>query len=120
MTEPDIFETFDFGYDPSVPEDIPIGPPPPSLPSPLPFFTLNPQLLPPVGHQTTPSCFVWSSTYGCATYMAAALNKLDPSQSVNQASPIYTYIKVQEQQGDASNGNCVGGKIAWCFEFLKS
>src|SRR5262245_42116286 len=102
MTDPDIFGTLDFGYDPSVPQAIPIGPPPPWLPPPLPFFTLNPQWLPPVGHQTTPSCFVWSSTYGCVTYLAAQLNNLDPIQLVNQASPIYTYIKVQEQQGDAS------------------
>ena len=37
----------------------------------------------------------------------------------NQASPLYTYIKVEEQQGVAAN-NCSGGKILWPLAFLKS
>lgn len=119
MTDASIHETFDYGYDPSIAEDVPLttpAKPATALPA---QATVNSAWLPPVGHQTTPSCYVWSSTYGCATFAAAQLNSLDPTQAANQASPIYTYIKVEEAQGTAS-GTCVGGKIAWCFNFLKS
>ena len=115
----DIYETFDYGYDPSVPEDIALGAPPQPATAPPPKAHVNPIWLPPVGKQTTPSCFVWSSTYGCATFAAAKANNLDPSSPANQASPLYTYIKVEEQQGVAAN-NCSGGKILWPLAFLKS
>ncbi len=115
----DIYDTLDFGYDPSVPENIPVITPPRPATAPPPKNNVNPQWLPPVGKQTTPSCFVWASTYGLATFAAAQANNLDPTQAGNQASPIYTYIKVQEQQGKM-NDTCSGGKIVWCLDFLKS
>jgi hypothetical protein len=118
----DIYDALDFGYDPSVPENIPIVPPPelpPWIAPPPPKNTVPAKWLPPVGKQTTPSCFVWASTYGLVTYAAAQANNLDPAEAANQASPIYTYIKVQEQQGTPSD-TCSGGKIVWCLDFLKS
>lgn len=120
MADADIHATFDYGYDPSVAEDIPLVSPPKPSAAPPAQATVNPAWLPPVGHQTTPSCYVWSSTYGCATFAAAQLNNLDPTQPANQASPIYTYIKVQEQQQGTGQGVCVGGKIVWCLTFLES
>ncbi|MBX9947020.1 MAG: hypothetical protein K2Y40_23310 [Reyranella sp.] len=114
----DIYESFDYGYDPSVTEDVRfvVPPRPATLP---PQANVDPAFLPPVGKQTTPSCFVWSSTYGVATYMAAQASGQSPSSPANQASPTYTYIQVELQQGLAS-GTCTGGKIASCFDFLNS
>jgi hypothetical protein len=120
MTDADIHETFDYGYDPGVAEEVPLTTPPKPSAAPPAHAHVNPAWLPPVGHQTTPSCYVWSSTYGCATFAAAQLNGLDPAQAANQASPIYTYIKVQEIRQNTGQGVCVGGKIAWCFDFLNS
>ncbi|MBS0521714.1 MAG: cysteine protease [Proteobacteria bacterium] len=115
----DIYDALDFGYDPSVPENIPVVTPPRPAAAPPSKNNVNPQWLPPVGKQTTPSCFVWASTYGLTTFGAAQANNLDPTQPQNQASPIYTYIKVEQQQGEAAN-SCSGGKIAWCFDFLNT
>jgi hypothetical protein len=115
----DIYEMLDFGYDPSIPEDIPlVAPPGPAAPLPT-KANVNPKWLPPVGKQTTPSCFVWASVYGLATFWAAKTHNLDPADAGNQASPIYTYIRVELQQGRSDN-TCQGGKIGWCLEFLKS
>lgn len=119
MTDTDIHETFDYGYDPSIAEDVPLVAPPRPSAAPPSQANVYPDWLPPVGQQTTPSCYVWSSAYGCATFAAAQLNSLDPTQAANQASPIYTYIKIQEIQ-DTLQGVCVGGRIAWSFDFLKS
>jgi hypothetical protein len=120
MTDADIHETFDYGYDPGIAEDVRLVAPAKPSAAPPPQANVNPEWLPPVGHQTTPSCYVWSSTYGCATFAAAQLNGLDPTQAANQASPIYTYIKVQEIQQNTGQGVCLGGKIVWCFDFLES
>lgn len=118
MTDTDIHETFDYGYDPSIQEDMTcLAPPrPATLPS---QANVNPDWLPPVGKQTTPSCFVWSSTYGIATFAAAQANNRSPASTDNQASPTYTYIKVLQQQGVLSNA-CVGGHIAWPLGFLNT
>ena len=115
----DIYEVLDFGYDPSVPENIPIVEPPRPTTAPPSKKTVNAKWLPPVGKQTTPSCFVWASTYGLTTFAAAKANELDPTSTDNQASPIYTYIKVEAQQGTLSD-TCVGGKIVWCLDYLKT
>lgn len=113
----DIYETLDFGYD--IPETIPVEPVPKPPTAPPPAFTVNAKWLPPAGRQTTPSCFVWSTVYGLATFQAAKTYGLDPTSTDNQASPIYSYIKIEEQQGTLSN-TCVGGNMLWSLEFLKS
>ena len=117
MVDSDIHATGDYGYDPTIAEDIPLKPVPAAPTAYPPTTTVNQQYLPPVGQQTTPSCFVWSSTYCATTFAAALSNGTDPTSADGQASPIYTYIKVEEQQGVANN-TCNGGKIAWCFEYL--
>ena len=119
MTDTDIYQTFDYGYDLTVPENIPVVAPPKPATAPPAQATVNASCLPPVGKQTTPSCFVWASTYGITTFAAAQTYNLDPNDTTNQASPIFTYIKVLERQGFANN-DCVGGKIAWCLSFLAS
>jgi C1A family cysteine protease len=118
MNDTDIQATFDYGYDTSTQEDMTcIAPPrPATLPS---QANVNANWLPPVGQQTTPSCFVWSSTYGIATFAAAQANNRSPASPDNQASPTYTYIKIQQQQGVSPN-NCVGGQILWPLNFLKA
>lgn len=118
MADPDIYETENYGYDPSVPENIPLVPPPKPATPYTSRANVNPAWLPPVGYQTTPSCFVWATTYGLATFAAAKVNNLDPNDMANQASPIYTYIKVQELQGVAS-GTCSPGRILWCLDFMQ-
>lgn len=115
----DIYEVLDFGYDPSVPENIPIVEPLRPTTAPPSKKTVNAKWLPPVGKQTTPSCFVWASTYGLTTFAAAKANELDPTSTDNQASPIYTYIKVEQKHGTLSNV-CIGGRISWCLDFLKA
>jgi hypothetical protein len=118
MADTDIYETFDYGYDPSIPEEAPLV----AVSRPATLLSkasVNPDWLPPVGKQTSPSCFVWSSTYGMATYAAARANKRSASSPSSQASPTYTYIKVLEHHNVAS-GTCVGGHIAWPLNFLKT
>lgn len=114
----DIYESLDFGYDPSVPENIPFVEPPRPTTAPPPKKTVNAKWLPPVGKQTTPSCFVWASTYGLTTFAATKANNLDPTSADNQASPIYTYIKVEWDKG--RRHTCVGGQIVWCLDYLKA
>ena len=113
---PDIYETLDFGYD--LPEDfafeaVPIAPTKPPL-----TCTVKSSYLPPPGKQTTPSCFVWSTVYGLATFRAAKLYSLDPTSTDNQASPIYTYIQIELNQKVAAN-TCKGGKMLWPLQFLQ-
>jgi hypothetical protein len=119
MADTDIYETFNYGYDPSVPERIPLEAPPKPATAPGPSAYVDTTYLPPVGHQTTPSCFVWSSTYGCATFAAAQQGKFQPKTTSNQASPDYTYIQILIELGMASD-TCTGGQILSCFEYLNS
>jgi hypothetical protein len=112
-----IYDTLDFGYD--TPEDIPFAPLPAPPLAPPPTATVNANWLPPVGKQTTPSCFVWSTVYGLATFQAAKTYNLDPTNTDNQASPIYSYIKIEEGQ-NVTSGACAGGKLIWCLDFLQA
>src|SRR5258708_35499892 len=94
----DIYATFEFGYDPSVIECclkalLPLG----TALLPL-RATVKPTWLPPVGKQTTPSCFAWAAIYGLATFKAAKAGGYTPSEPFLQASPIYAYIKILEQR----------------------
>jgi len=118
MSNADIHETFDYGYDPAVAEDLPLVPVPKPATSPPPQWNVTSSLLPPVGKQTTPSCFVWSTTYGCVTFAAARYNKCAPTLPAGQASPVYTYIKVQEQQ-NVPSGTCSGGVMSWPLQYLR-
>jgi hypothetical protein len=111
----DIYDTLDFGYD--VPEDIPVKPLPKPAAAAPPSATVDANLLPPVGKQTTPSCFVWSTVYGLTTFQAAKTYNLDPTSADNQASPIYTYIKVEEDYYGLKNA-CQGGQMAKPLLFL--
>src|SRR6185437_17128483 len=93
-----IYDTFDFGYDPSVAEEPRprLAPQPAALPS---SAMVNQTFLPPVGKQTLPNCFVWSSAYGAATFWAAQSSNTPPTTSNLQASPDYTYIKLEIANG---------------------
>ena len=116
---PTIHDTMDYGYDPTVPEPGPLTTPPraASLPS---SATVNPAYLPPVGKQDTPSCFVWSATYGLTTVAAAQAGFIsNPQSSGQQASPYYTYVQVLADGGTASD-TCTGGQITACLNFLNN
>lgn len=118
-TTDDTHEDFDFGYDLEVQEDAPFFEPPrpETLPS---SATVNAHWLPPVGAQgSIPSCFVWGSTYGLATFAAAKAGNYRPTARAQQASPAYTYIQVLIERG-SSSGTCQGGQISSCFQFLKA
>ncbi len=111
-----IHDTHDYGYDPDTVEDAPLYTPPP-LPTGDAPPTVDTEYLPPVGKQTTPSCFVWASTYGLTTFMAAQAAGIGPTQPSQQASPDYTYVQVMLTNHVASN-TCQGGKIVDCFKWL--
>jgi len=112
-----IFDTFDFGYDPEIAEEPRprLAPQPAALPS---SAMVNKAFLPPVGKQTLSNCFVWSSAYGAATFWAAQSSGASPTTANLQASPDYTYIKVEIANG--LNGSCVGGQITKVLSFLES
>jgi hypothetical protein len=105
-----IYETFDYGYDPGTPEAVtPVAPPrPATLPG---VASVNTDWLPPVGCQSLPNCFVWSSTYGGVTFWAAQASQTSPSSPSLQANPDYTYIKVQEHAG-VPKGTCDPGQVS--------
>lgn len=113
-----IYQTFDYGYDPSIAEPVtPVAPPrPATLP---PAASVNSDWLPPVGHQTMPNCFVWSSTYGAVTFWAAQTSQTPPTSPSLQANPDYTYIKVQESNG-VSNGSCDPGQISKTLTWVQN
>jgi hypothetical protein len=113
-----IYDTFDFGYDPSVAEELRPKPAPrlTTLPS---NAMVNQSFLPTVGKQTMPNCFVWSSAYGAATLWAAQSSNTAPTTSNLQASPDYTYIKV-EMATNVQTGCCKGGQISKVLSFLES
>src|SRR5689334_9912728 len=117
---PTIHDTMDYGYDPTVPEPGPITEPPLAA-APLPSSaTVNSAYLPPVRKQDTPSCFVWSSTYGLTTFAAAQAGLItNPQSRTQQASPYYTYVKVLANGGTASD-TCTGGQITACLNFLNN
>jgi hypothetical protein len=113
-----IYDTFDFGYDPSVAEALRPKPAPrlTALPS---TAMVNQTFLPPVGKQTMPNCFVWSSAYGAATFWAAQSSNTAPTTANLQASPDYAYIKV-EIANNVQTGCCKGGLISNVLSFLES
>ena len=113
-----IYDTFDFGYDPAAPEELRPRPAP-RLTAPPSTATVNKSYLPPIGKQTMPNCFVWSSAYGAATFWAAASSNTPPTASNLQASPDYTYIQV-EMADNVLSGTCVGGQITKVLSFLES
>jgi hypothetical protein len=115
----DIYARFDYGYDPDTVEDCPIATIPLWMETLPPRATVNPAWLPPVGRQTTPSCFVWSTIYGLATYKGARAGNYTPSEPSLQASPYYAYIKILEQHKVLLDA-CTGGSISWCFELLEA
>ena len=112
-----IYDTFDFGYDPSVPEDAPLSPPPPRVGALPASANVNSLWLPPVGKQTMPNCFVWASTYGLVTYWAAQAGNYSPVSASQQASPDYTYIQVEVNTGVA-NDSCLGGQMTHCLDWV--
>lgn len=113
-----IYDTFDFGYDPDGEEPGPIVKP--KIPSSLPASaTVKPGFLPPVRKQTSPCCFVWASTYGIATVAAAQANQDSPSTKDRQASPTYTYIKVLQSHYHVAD-TCRGGQITVPLDYLRS
>jgi hypothetical protein len=111
----DIYQTFNYGYDLSVPEEATPTEPPrlETLPS---SATVDTQYLPPVGHQTVPNCFVWATTYGLATFWAAQKGGYSPNSASRWASPDYTYVQVEHSQGLVNI--CNPGKMAPVLEFL--
>jgi hypothetical protein len=113
-----IYDAFDFGYDPRTSEAL-RPKPAPSLATPPSTATVNPSFLPPIGKQTMPNCFVWSSAYGAATFWAAQSSNTSPTTSNLQASPDYTYIQV-EMADNVVSGTCVGGQITKVLSFLES
>ena len=112
-----IYDTLDFGYDPSVPEAQRSRPLPPSTMAPPSSYTIAGTYLPKVGKQTVPNCFVWATTYGLASYWAAVSTQTPPSAPNLEPSPDYTYIRVQMNTG-VSSGNCYGGQITDVFQYL--
>jgi Papain family cysteine protease len=113
-----IYETYDFGYDPKVPEE-PRPKPAPALPTLPSTATVDVNFLPPVGKQTMPNCFVWSSAYGAATFWAAQASNVSPTTPNLQASPDYTYLKVEIANG-VQAGCCKGGQITKVLSFLET
>jgi hypothetical protein len=112
----DIFRTFDFGYDPTLPEPIETV----RVPSvePLPARAgVDERFLPPVGRQSVPACASWSSTYGLATFTAARKGGYSPTDPARQASPAYIYIQVMK--GDkVGNDTCHGSQFKSYFHIL--
>jgi hypothetical protein len=97
-----IYETHDYGYDPSIPEPVTPTVPPrlAELPS---EATVDQDWLPPVGKQTMPNCYVWGSVYGLATFWAAQASQTPPTSPRQQGAPDYTYIQVEMAQGISPN-----------------
>lgn len=112
----------DLGYDPTIREDGPLIRP--QVPAALPTAaTVDPQYLPPPKAQGTPrhvgspgSCAAWASTYGLATYTAAAAASQSPSSTALQASPAHIYIEVMKSYGQKG---CAGSRLASYLNLLK-
>lgn len=112
-----IHDTFDYGYDPSVPEEAPLTTPPrlAALPS---AASVDSTYLPPVGQQTMPNCFVWAPAYGLVTFWAALAGNYSPTAPSQQASPDYTYIQVEVSDGVFVD-TCVGGQMTHTLNWVK-
>ena len=110
-------QDFEYGYDPTVPEPMALTPrpaAPPTLPT---SANVDQTYLPPVGHQSTPNCAAWASTYGLATFMAASAAGQAPSSTSQQASPAYIYIQVMQGNG-VGNDTCQGSQLMSYFKIL--
>lgn len=111
-------DDLDYGYDPTLDEPIPLSPPP-SGPATLPASaSVDLSYLPPVGHQQTPNCAAWATTYALATFRAAAAGGYSPTDPSQQASPAYIYIGVLEGYSVA-DGTCRGSQLMTYFNILK-
>lgn len=117
--------TLDYGYDPTVAEDIEMVVPEPVATLP-PAATVNREYLPPVGQQGTTqqpgypgSCAAWASTYGLATFTGAKAGNYAPTTAAQQASPAYIYIQVlQEKAPPVSADTCSGSQFKSYFTIL--
>ncbi|MCA1454228.1 C1 family peptidase [Bradyrhizobium sp. BRP22] len=83
---------------------------------------VNPDYLPPpqaqgtAQHQGSPgSCAAWASTYGLATFTAAAASKQSPSTASLQASPAHIYIQVMKIYGATT---CNGSRLDSYLDLL--
>jgi Papain family cysteine protease len=111
-------ELTSYGYDPDLEE--PGNPEPPERLDHLPpAATVPTEWLPPVGRQSMPNCFVWSTIYGLATFHAARTSQTRPLTPDLQAAPDYAYIR-QETVGKNAGDSCQGGSIAKSLDWLKS
>jgi hypothetical protein len=115
----------DLGYDPTIVESgrtiqpIFAGTLPPSA-------TVKPQYLPPPRAQGTsahegspPTCAAWASTYGLATYTAAAASGQSPFDTTLQASPAHIYCQVMNSYRPNTKG-CTGSLLATYLDFLQA
>jgi hypothetical protein len=117
--------TPDYGYDPTVAEDVEFMAPE-ALAILPPTATVNRQYLPPVGEQGTSehpgspgSCAAWASTYGLATFTGAKAGDYAPTTAAQQASPAYIYIQVlQVKVPPVSPDTCSGSQFSSYFKIL--
>lgn len=114
-------DTEDLGYDPNVPEPVTIG-----RPDVISLLPLPPKGMvdlkfvpPPGGPQKTPNCFVWSSTYGLATFTAAKKGNYSPTAPFQQASSAYLYIDYLKNVKQVPDNCCTGGSITACLNKLQ-
>lgn len=112
----------DFGYDPTIVE---VGRTirPKTTGAPPAAATVDAQYLPPPKAQGTTqhvgspgSCAAWASTYGLATYTAAAASSQTPSSPSQQASPAHIYIEVMINDGQTT---CNGSNLASYLNILQ-
>lgn len=115
--------TPDYGYDPTVAEDIEFMAPEALAVLP-PTATVNRQFLPPVGEQGTAqnpgspgSCAAWASTYGLATFTGAKAGNYAPTTAAQQASPASIYIQVLQAKAVSPN-TCSGSQFSYYFKIL--
>jgi Papain family cysteine protease len=121
--------TPDYGYDPTIVEDVEIMPPEAIRVLPQ-RATVDLRYLPPVGAQGTAqnpgfpgSCAAWASTYGLATFTGAKAGNYVPATAAQQASPAYIYIQVLQAQLQAlvpppGANQCSGSRLSSYFNFL--
>ena len=90
--------------------------------------TVNPDYLPPPQAQGTSqhigspgSCAAWASTYGLATFTAAAKAGQSPTTSAQWASPAHIYIEVLKNytKPTPQPGTCVGSLLANYLNILQ-
>lgn len=113
-------ENFDFGYDPSrtEPVEFTVLPKLDSLPA---AYSINSAYLPPIGSQgQCPSCAAWAGVYGLVTFWAASNGGGSPSDTTNQASPSFIYIKVMQKNTGPDSNDCAGSSIMEYFPILQA